>query len=210
MDASIDDKTNASHTQADTAAFDLVALAASAGGLNALTQVLAGLPSSFPAATIVVQHLAPRHESLMVEILSRRLVLPVQQAKNGDRLQSGIVYIAPPDYHVLVNANSTLTLNQSARVNFVRPAADRMFDSIAESYGKRAIAVVLTGTGKDGAAGVQALKQRGGVIIAQDEASAEFFGMPSAAIDTGMVDFVLPLSAIAAKLVALVMPPIAH
>lgn len=187
------------------AAFDLVALAASAGGLKALTQVLSGLPADFPAATVVVQHLDPRHRSLMVDILSRRMVLPIQQAQQDDRLCPGVVYIAPPDYHTLVTQDGTLALTQSARVHFVRPSADRLFASVASSYGHRAIAVVLTGTGKDGATGIQAIKQQGGTVIAQDEATAEFFGMPGAAIQTGMVDLVLPLAEIAAKLSVLVM-----
>lgn len=140
----------------------------------------------------------------MVAILSRRLVLPVQQAQQNDRLCPGIVYLAPPNYHTLVNADGTLALTQSARVHFVRPSADRLFDSVAESYGKRAIAVVLTGTGKDGATGIQAINRCGGIVIAQDEATSEFFGMPNAAIQTGWVDWILPLDEISTKLIALV------
>lgn len=189
------------------AAFDLVAFAASAGGLKALSQVLAALPAAFPAATVVVQHLDPNHKSLMVDILSRRIVLPVQQAQQDDRLCPGIVYLAPPNYHTLVNPDGTLTLTQSALVHFVRPSADRLFDSVAASYGNRAIAVVLTGTGEDGAMGIQAIKQHGGFVMAQDEATAEFFGMPGAAIKTGMVDLVLPLDEISVRLCALVMQP---
>ena len=199
------DRTNSCPKPANTA-FDLVAIAASAGGLSALSEVLSGLPIEFPAATVVVQHLDPKHRSLLVDILSRRVVLPVQSAQAGDRLCPGIVYIAPPNYHTLVNPDGTFDLAQTARVNFVRPAADRLFESVATTYANRAIAVVLTGTGKDGALGIQAIKQQGGMVIVQDEATAEFFGMPSAAIQTGMVDVVLPLADIAGKLCALVMP----
>jgi two-component system chemotaxis response regulator CheB len=187
------------------AAFDVVALAASAGGLKALSEVLSSLPASFPAAIVVVQHLDPRHRSLMADILSRRTRLQVKQAEEGDRLTPGTVYIAPPNRHLLVNPDGTLSLTQSELVHFVRPSADLLFDSVAASYKDRAIAVVLTGTGNDGAMGVQAIEKMGGTVIAQDEETSEFFGMPNAAIQTGTVDFVLPLSEVASALISLVM-----
>ena len=187
------------------AAFDIVSLAASAGGLTALSQILSGLPADFSAAIVVVQHLDPRHHSLMADILSRRTALQVAEAEDGDQVEPGKVYVAPPDRHLLVNPDGSLSLSQSELVHFVRPSADLLFESVAGSYKERAIAVVLTGTGRDGAMGVQAIKKVGGTVIAQDEKSAEFFGMPSAAIQTGDVDFVLPLDEIAAALVSLVM-----
>ncbi len=186
------------------AAFDIVALAASAGGLTALSRVLAALPGDFPAVIVVVQHLDPRHRSLMADILSRRTPLRVKQAEEGEQVSPATVYIAPPNRHLLVNSDGTLSLSQSELVHFLRPSADLLFESVAASYRERAIAVVLTGTGSDGAMGVQAIKKMGGTVIAQDEASAEFFGMPSAAIHSGSVDFVLPLDEIPAALVTLV------
>jgi two-component system chemotaxis response regulator CheB len=173
--------------------FEIVAMAASAGGLTAVTRVLSGLPANFGAIVVFVQHLDPRHRSLMPEIMSRRSKLPVTQAVDGMDLEPGHVYLAPPDKHLLVNRDATVSLSQTELVNFVRPSADLLFESVAAAYGERAIAVVLTGTGKDGSMGVTAIKQRGGTVIAQDEASSEFFGMPSAAIRTGAVDFVLSL-----------------
>ncbi|MGL5873001.1 MAG: chemotaxis protein CheB [Xenococcaceae cyanobacterium] len=187
------------------AAFDLVAIAASAGGLSALSEVLSGLPENFPAAVTIVQHLDPRHRSLMADILSRRTRLQVKQAEEGDRLSSGTVYIAPPNRHLLVNSDGTLSLTQSELVHFVRPSADLMFDSAAASYKNRVIAVVLTGTGNDGSMGVQAIEKMGGTVIAQDLETSEFHGMPSAAIKTGGVNFILPLPEIASALVSLVM-----
>jgi two-component system chemotaxis response regulator CheB len=187
-----------------SAAFDIVALAASAGGLAALSHILAALPAAFPAAVVVVQHLDPRHRSLMADILSRRTPLQVKQAEEGDRLCAAMVYIAPPNRHLLVNPDGTLSLSQSELVHFVRPSADLLFESVAASYKDRAIAVVLTGTGSDGAMGIQAIKKMSGTVIAQDEHTSEFFGMPSAAIHSGNVDFILPLDEIAAALVTLV------
>ncbi|MGC1402008.1 MAG: chemotaxis protein CheB [Thermodesulfobacteriota bacterium] len=186
-------------------AFDIVALAASAGGLSALSRVIGALPAGFPAIMVVVQHLDPRHRSLMADILSRRTPLQVKQAEDGDRLKPATIYIAPPNRHLLVNKNKTLSLSQSELVHFVRPSADLLFESVAASFQERAIAVVLTGTGSDGNMGVKAIKQMGGTVIAQDEKTSEFFGMPGAAIATGSVDFILPLEEIPAALISLVM-----
>jgi two-component system chemotaxis response regulator CheB len=187
------------------AAFDVVALAASAGGLTALSSVLADLPAGFPAGILVVQHLDPRHRSLMADILSRRTHLEVKQAEEGDRLAGGRVYIAPPNRHLLLNGDGSLSLTQTELVHFVRPSADLLFESVAASYKDRSIAVVLSGSGGDGSMGVKAIKKMGGTVLAQDQRTSEFFGMPGAAIDSGSVDFVLPLEEIAPALVTLVM-----
>ena len=187
------------------AAFDVVALAASAGGLTALSSVLADLPAGFPAGILVVQHLDPRHRSLMADILSRRTHLEVKQAEDGDRLAGGRVYIAPPNRHLLLNGDGSLSLTQTELVHFVRPSADLLFESVAASYKDRSIAVVLSGSGGDGSMGVKAIKKMGGTVLAQDQRTSEFFGMPGAAIDSGNVDFVLPLEEIAPALVTLVM-----
>lgn len=130
--------------------------------------------------------------------------MPVVHGEEGMLLEPDHVFLAPPDRHMLIKRRGALTLTDSELVNFVRPSADLLFESVAAAYGDRAIAVVLTGTGHDGALGVTAIKQRGGTVVAQDEASSEFFGMPSAAIKTGAVDFVLPLEEMAPTLIALV------
>jgi two-component system chemotaxis response regulator CheB len=186
------------------AAFDVVALAASAGGLQALSRVLAGLPADFPAATVVVQHLDPRHRSLIADIFGRRTILKVKEAEEGDRLAAGVVYTAPPNRHLLVNRDGTLSLSQSELVHFVRPSADLLFESVAASYKDRSIGVVLSGTGTDGAMGLRAVKKMGGTVIVQDEKTSEFFGMPGAAIQTGTADFILPLDEIPQALAMLV------
>jgi two-component system chemotaxis response regulator CheB len=184
--------------------FDVVAIASSAGGLAALSTLLAQLPASFPATVLVVQHLDPRHRSLMAEILGKRTGLEVRQALDGDTVARGVVFIAPPDNHLLANADGTLSLTQSELVHFVRPSADLLFESVAAAYRDRAIAVVLTGSGSDGSMGVAAIKKMGGTVIAQGQATSQFFAMPSAAIETGAVDFVLPVNDIAQALCSLV------
>jgi two-component system chemotaxis response regulator CheB len=140
----------------------------------------------------------------MADILSRRTALLVKEARDGVHLKAGTVYIAPPNRHLLVNPDGTLSLSQSELVHFVRPSADLLFESVAASYKDRAIAVVLSGTGSDGTMGVKAIKKMGGTVIVQDEKTAEFSGMPGAAIQTGCVDFVLPLDEIASALGTLI------
>jgi two-component system chemotaxis response regulator CheB len=182
----------------------IVVLTASAGGLKAIRKILSNLPKDFPAPIAVAQHLSPHYQSWMAEILNKHTLLYVKQAEAGDILCCGTVYIAPPDLHLLVNSDGTLDLSKSEKVRHVRPSGDVLFKSVAASFKERAIAVVLTGMDSDGAAGVQAIKAMGGTVIAQDEASCEFFGMPGAAIKTGSVDFILPLEAIAPMLIRLV------
>jgi two-component system chemotaxis response regulator CheB len=186
------------------AAIDIIAIASSAGGVQAMTEVLGGLPVGFDAIVVCVQHLHPRHRSLLPEVLGRRSKLPVEQAVDGVKVERGHVYLAPPNRHLLIKRQGVVSLTRTERVNFVRPAADLLFESVASVYGKRAIAVVLTGAGMDGSMGVTAIKKRGGTVIVQDESTSEFFGMPLAAIKTGTVDFVLALEDIAPALTTLV------
>jgi two-component system chemotaxis response regulator CheB len=188
-------------------AFDVVAIASSAGGVTALSELLAELPSSFPSAILVVQHLSPNYISHLAEILARKAQLPVKPAEDGEQARPSTIYIAPPNQHLLIAPDRTLSLTQTELVHFLRPSADILFKSVAESYGKRAIAVVLTGTGKDGAMGVKAIHQTGGTVIVQDPETAEFNAMPKNAIATGSVDFILPLPEIADKLIFLVTHP---
>ena len=185
-------------------AFNVVALAASAGGLKAIKTILSTLPADFPAAVLVVQHLCPNNPSYLPEILSKHTALHVKPAAIGDVLRPRIVYIAVPAYHLVVQPNGTLQFSDTPKMNFVRPAADKLLISMATTYKSRAIAVVLTGSNSDGALGVLSIKKHGGIVIAQDEATSEFFTMPKTAIATGKVDLVLPIEAIASTLVNLV------
>src|SRR5215475_15308426 len=184
--------------------YEIVAIASSAGGINALGRVLGGLPAGFPVPVVVVQHLDPRHKTIIAEVLGRRAKLPVVLATDGDRAQSGMIYVAPPNHHLLVEAEGVLVLSSSELVHFLRPSADLLFESVAGAYGPRALACVLTGTGSDGAMGASAVKSRGGTVIVEDPALAEFKGMPEAVIAAGAVDFILPLDEIATVIRGLV------
>ena len=186
-------------------AYNIVAIGASAGGQTPIIQILSALPADFPAAIVIVQHMNPDYKSHLAEILNRHTALPVQQAKLGDVLRPGTVYTYVPDRHIVVNPDGRLSLLNHQKMNFVRPSVDKLFMSVAVSYGLRAIAIILTGLGRDGALGMTAIKKYGGTTIAQDQATSLFFSMPKAAIDTGKVDFVLDPEAIAKTLIGLVM-----
>lgn len=197
-------RTTALNTTTPSSAFDIVALTASVDGLHALSTILSALRADLPASLVVVQHLSPNHPSLLAKILNERTALAVQQAEAGCKLSPGKVFIAPPDYHLLVNPDATLSLSQTEKVHFVRPSAEILFESVAESYQNRAIAVVLTGGNGDGSRGVRMIKQMGGKVIAQDQATSKVWGMPSAAIATGCVDWILSLDKIAEAITNLV------
>lgn len=184
--------------------YAVVALAASAGGITALTRVLGELPIRFPVPVLVVQHLDPRHETVIADVLGRRTKLQVKLAESEERVQPGVVYVAPPNRHLLVTKPGVVTLTSTELVHFVRPSADLLFESVADAYGSHALACMLTGTGRDGATGIGAVKSRGGTVIVQDPATAEFKGMPEAAVANGPVDFVLPLDEIGAVIRGLV------
>ena len=178
----------------------IIGIAASAGGLHALSTVLGALPAGLNAAILVVQHLSPSYRSHLAHILSGRTALEVREAADHDRLRQGVVLTAPPGAHLLVDRTGLVSFSRGPLVNWVRPSADSLFESLAESFGARTIAVILSGTGRDGARGAQVVKRAGGVLIVQDEATSEFFGMPGAAINAGDVDQILRLEGIAPAL----------
>lgn len=177
----------------------VIAMAASAGGLHALSVILGGLPADFPAAIAIVMHLSPAHKSLLAEILSSRSQLKVRQAQTGDILCHASVFVAPPNHHMSVvqGGRIALSADDAQKVHFARPSAEPLLASVADVYRKHAIAVVLTGGDGDGSFGVQIIKERGGKVIAQDRPTSQDFSMPLSSIATGTVDFILPLNEIA-------------
>lgn len=181
----------------------LVAIGASWGGMEAIGRLLSGLPPSFRAPLVVVQHRAPSaSDSVMRGYLSARSCLPVVDAEDKEPIEDGHVYLAPPDYHLLVD-DGILTLSLERPVAFSRPSVDVFFESAADSYGEGLVAVVLTGANDDGSRGVLAVRAAGGTVLVQDPAEAEKPRMPEAAIATGAVDDVLGLDDLAARLVEL-------
>ncbi|HEX5869809.1 MAG TPA: CheR family methyltransferase, partial [Longimicrobium sp.] len=177
-------------------------MVASLGGLKALGQVLAALPASFPAAVLVMQHLERARVSRLPEILETRTSLRVRAAADGDALRAGTVYVAPAGRHLSIRGR-TLALTDTDPVQFSRPSADVLLESLAGA-GAPVIAVVLTGRGEDGAAGSVHVRDAGGTVLAQDHGTSAHFGMPGAAVRAGGVNEVLPLDAIAARLVQLI------
>lgn len=195
--------------RAQAAPFAVVAIAASSGGLEATSELLAALPADFPAPILLVQHRSPEHEHLLVEILQQRLSLRVVGARHGARLCDGTVYVAPAGRQVLVTPSHTVQV-EDPRANqwpLRRGTADPLFASVAQVYGERAVAVVLTGRLMDGARGAAAIKARGGRVLVQDLHSAAAAAMPRATLATGCSDFSFSPAMLARVLIALVMVP---
>lgn len=180
----------------------VVAMVASVGGLQAFSEVLGALPANFPAAVLVLQHLEATRASHLARILDERTPLHVREAASGAALRAGHVYVAPPGRHLEVTGARTLALSDAPRVEFSRPSADVLLRSLSTA-GEPVIAVVLTGRGQDGAVGSVQVRRGGGTVLAQDQCTSAEFGMPGAAARAGGVDEVLPLAAIAPRLISL-------
>src|SRR5687768_2023243 len=191
-------------------ATEAVVVAASAGGLAALTELLSGLPADLNAAVVVVLHRSSKQTNHLAAILSSRTKIKVKDAQSGEQLTAGTVYVAPTDLHLIIEPGGVFSLSREARENYVRPAADVRFRSAAQVYGDRLAGVMLPGRGRDGSAGLSAIHRAGGATIAQNQATSDHFGMPGAAIATGDVGSVLPLSEIASALVDLTKTSRAH
>jgi two-component system chemotaxis response regulator CheB len=182
----------------------VIALVCSAGGLDALIQVLAPLPARLPAAVLVLQHASPQAHSVLPELLDARTALPVFAAKDNDDLSSGVVLVAPPGHHLLVTVDATVAIIEAGRTPPYRPSADLLLTTLALAAGPRATAVILTGRGNDGATGATAVHHFGGVVIASNEATSTEYGMPQASIERDhIVDHEVTLDQIADLLTTL-------
>jgi two-component system chemotaxis response regulator CheB len=184
--------------------FDVVAIAASAGGVPAIASVLAALPAAFPVPLIVAQHVSAN--SVLLQLLARYTRAPLAWAARGSRARPGTIYFVPPHLSVTVDHELRCDVG-SVPERYVFGAPDRLFASIAEACGPRAVAVVLTGAGSAGARGALAVRRAGGVVIAQDGRTSAVSNMPAATIAAGAAALVLPLESIPRALVALTMVP---
>jgi two-component system chemotaxis response regulator CheB len=185
---------------------DIILIGASAGGVQALSTVVCGLPHDLPAAVLIVLHIAPYGRSAMPAILARAGVLPAAHAGDGDPIEPGHVYVAPADHHLMVEPGR-VRISRAPTENGQRPSVDVLFRSAAQAYGPRCIGVVLTGNLDDGTVGLAVVKKYGGVAIVQDPEEADYPSMPRSAIQNVEVDRVLPLAGIAPLLVELAHEP---
>lgn len=182
---------------------EVVAMGASAGGPQALEAVLAGLPRDFPVPLLCVQHIADGFIDGLTAWLRTHAALDVRIARDGETATRGTVYFPQEGRHLLIAENRRLVLSPDAPRNGHRPSVDTMFESVARHHGSKAVAVILSGMGTDGARGLLAVRQAGGMTIAQDEATSVVFGMPGEAIKLGAVRSVLPVGQIAGALMGL-------
>ncbi|HEY7516733.1 MAG TPA: chemotaxis protein CheB [Methylomirabilota bacterium] len=178
---------------------DVVVIGASAGGIEALRRLVPLLPASLAAAIAIAVHLSPTSESLLPQQLGRGSALPVLPASDNVEFRRGRVYVSVPDRHLIVR-DGVLALTRDATEHFHRPAVDPLFRSAAKAYGARVVGVVLSGAGHDGVEGAVTIKAAGGLVLAQDPSEARHPGMPRAAIARGVVDAVLSIDGLAARL----------
>ncbi len=181
-----------------------IGVVASTGGPMALNTLLRGLPAHFPVPIAVVQHMAPGFLKGLVDWLQGNTALRCQVARDGEEPQAGTVYFAPDDRHLVLSRPGRFRLEDGPPVHYVRPSGTVLLESMAHLWGGQSLGVVLTGMGADGAEGLRAVHNHGGIGIVQDEATAAVWGMPRAAVEAGAADYVLPLEEIGPKLLELV------
>jgi two-component system, chemotaxis family, protein-glutamate methylesterase/glutaminase len=181
----------------------VVAIGVSTGGPDALARLLPSLPADLPVPMLIAQHMPPIFTSLLAARLSAKSALPVRECKSGEPLQPGCAVLAHGDFHMVVSQEDVprLRVHQGARENYCRPSVDVLFRSVAQVYGGRALAVILTGMGQDGLKGCEALRGLGARIYVQDEASSVVWGMPGFVVRSGLAHKILPLDQIGAEIV---------
>jgi two-component system chemotaxis response regulator CheB len=187
---------------------EILTIGTSTGGPNALAEFLPGIPGNFPVPIVIVQHMPPLFTRLLAARLNARCALTVQEGVAGENLQAGQAWIAPGDYHMVVQRQGTsvkLATSQNPPENSCRPAVDPLFRSVARTYGANVLAVVLTGMGSDGVVGAQHIREKGGQVLVQDEASSVVWGMPGQVAAAGLADATYPLNQMASEVVRRVM-----
>ncbi|NCD43187.1 MAG: chemotaxis protein CheB [Bacteroidia bacterium] len=173
-----------------------VVIGASAGGMEALAKIIPPLPEKFPVPIIIVQHISPDSENYITTYLNKLSKLKVKEAEEKESITRGKVYIAPPNYHLLVERNKTFSLTIAERVSYARPSIDVLFETAAEAYGRWLIGIILTGANHDGAAGMYTIQRHGGLTVVQDPYTAEIDTMPRATLEQITPTKILPAEAI--------------
>ena len=183
--------------------YQAVVVGASAGGIMAIKTLLQGLPENFPLPLLIVQHISPEGDHGMDRLLGKTSLLLVKEADEQESIEPGTAYLAPANYHMLVEPDKTISLSAEQPVSYARPSVDLLFESAALAYGSALIAVVLTGANRDGSNGLKIVKEMGGLVIVQDPHDAEVDSMPLAAIEAVKPDYVVKLAGLAGLLLKL-------
>ncbi len=186
--------------------YQAIAMGVSFGGLHSLQTILPKLPATFPVPIMAVQHHDPNGDDFLARHLNSLCAVRVKVAEEKETATAGTVYLAPANYHLLVEDDHTLSLSSDEKVNFSRPSIDVLFESCADVYGESLIGVILTGANSDGSKGMQMIKEVGGLSVVQDPQTAEAATMPESAIAATEIDHILPLTEIAAFLLTIVNP----
>jgi two-component system chemotaxis response regulator CheB len=183
--------------------YEAIVMGVSAGGMSALSTVLSRLPADFALPIIIVQHMDPNSRDYLPDHLDRECNIQVKEAEDKENIMSGVAYIAPPNYHLLLEEDRTFSLSVDDAVNYSRPSIDVMFETAVDVYKEKLVGVVLTGANADGSKGLTKIKAMGGLAVVQDPATAHVDYMPKAAIASTKVDHILPLEEISSLLMEL-------
>jgi len=181
--------------------YEAIVIGVSSGGLKAMKVMFSLLPSNFKMPIIIVQHIGSRSENIWIQLLNDKSQLEIKEADEKEQIENGKAYVAPPNYHLMIEMDKTFSLSIDERVNFARPSIDVLFESAAEVYQDKLIGIVLTGSNNDGTKGIKRIKECGGLTIIQHPDTAESSYMPSSAIAAIRPDYILPLEDIVQLLI---------
>jgi two-component system, chemotaxis family, protein-glutamate methylesterase/glutaminase len=173
--------------------YKCIVIGVSAGGMHALSTFIPLLPPGFPVPVVVIQHISPHSDNYTTRYLDSISQVKVKEVDEKEKILPGVVYTAPPNYHVLVEEDETFSLSVEDRINFARPSIDVLFESAADVFGEHLVGIILTGANSDGSIGLKRIKEEGGLAVVQDPKTAEVEGMPRAALETTPVDYILQL-----------------
>jgi len=176
--------------------YKLITIGVSAGAMEALSVIIPKLPATFSIPVVIIQHISPHSDNYMTRYLNTISDIYVKEVDEKEKVRPGVVYTAPPNYHVLLEDDETFSLSVDERINFARPSIDVFFESAADVYRSLLMGVILTGANNDGSKGLKFIKKMGGTTIVQDPKTADVDGMPKAALESTKVDYILPLEEI--------------